>query len=162
METKSAVLGGLSTLIVGAIAFGGFAVANADNQPAPAPSIVVTTEAPAPIQEPAVTTPAPEPTTEAPAPVEAAPVAPVVEEPAPVVVEPAPVYVAPEPVAPAPAPAPVVVAPAPVVVAPAPAPGEYNRVQLEPVNGTTAYAYSTDPNAPVNAPAMPTGNGKRG
>jgi len=35
-------------------------------------------------------------------------------------------------------------------------------VQLEPVNGTTAYAYSTDPNAPVNAPAMPNGNGKRG
>ena len=156
METKSAVLGGLSTLIVGAIAFGGFAVANADNQPAPAPSIIATTEATAPIQEPAVTTPAPEPTTEAPAPVVAEP-APVVEPvaPAPIVVEPAPVYVAPEPVAPAPA-------PAPVYVAPAPAPGEYNQVQLAPVNGTSATAYSTDPNAPVNAPTAMPGNGKRG
>jgi len=117
METKSAIVGGLSALAAVGIAFGGFAVANADTQPAPAPvSTVVTTEAPAPVvQEPVVTEPAPEPTTEAPAPVEVAP-APVVEPvaPAPVVVEPAPVYVAPEPVYVAPEP----VAPAPVVPAP--------------------------------------------
>ena len=115
METKSAIVGGLSAFVAVGIAFGGFAVANADNQPAPAPVSAVTTEAPAPVQEPVVTTPAPEPTTEAPAPVEVAPApvaeapAPVVAEPAPVVAEPAPVYVAPQPVAPAP----VVPAPAP-------------------------------------------------
>jgi outer membrane biosynthesis protein TonB len=157
METKSAIIGGLSALAAVGIAFGGFAVANADTQPAPAPSAVVTTVTPAPVQEPApaVVTPAPEPST-IPAAVPAAPAPAPVQEPVYVAEEPAPapVYVAPEP-------APVAPAPAPVAVAPAPA-GEYNQVQLAPVNGTSATAYSTDPNAPVNAPTIMPGNGKRG
>ena len=159
METRSLTLGAAGTLLLGGLAFGLVSTANAENQPAPAPSIVATTEAPAPVvQEPVVTEPAPEPTTEAPAPVAAEPAPAPVVEPAPVVAEPAPVYVEPAPVAPAPEP--VYVQPAP---APAPAPaGEYNQVQLAPVNGTSATAYSTDPNSPVNAPAMPNGNGKRG
>lgn len=95
-------------LLVGGLAFGGFAIANAENQPAPTPVTAVTTVAPAPVQEPVVSEPAVEPApVETVAPVE---VAPVVAEPvAPVVVEPAPVYVAPEPVYVAPA------APAPIV-----------------------------------------------
>lgn len=160
METKSAIGGGLAALAAVGIAFGGFAVANADTQPAPAPSTVVTTVAPAPVQEPVVSTPAPEPTTAAPAPIEAAPapvaepVAPVAAEPAPVV-EPAPVYVAPEP---APAPVYVAPAPAPVYVAPEqPASGNVQYQILPP--GATAS--SPEQGAVVNGPAMSTGNGKR-
>ena len=117
METKSLALGAAGTLLLGGLAFGLVSTANAENQPAPAPSTVAVVETVAPSPEPVVSTPAPEPSTAAPAPVEVAPVAPVVEPvaPAPVVVEPAPVYVAPEPVQPA---------PAPVYVAPAPAPQE--------------------------------------
>lgn len=113
METKSLALGAAGTLLLGGMVFGLALTANAENQPAPAPVSVVTTEAPQPVQEPAVTeTPAPEPTQE-PAPVE-----PVAEAPAP-----APAPAEPAPVAPAPA-EPVYVAPpvyAPVIVAP-PAP----------------------------------------
>ena len=133
METKSAVLGGLSVLTAAAIAFGGFAVANADNQPAPAsPTVTATTEAPAPIQEPVVTEPAVEPV------VEPAPVAPVIEAPAPVVVEPAPVM--PEPVYVAPVvvqPAPIYTPPAAVYIAPAP---------------TSAQTFEAPP---ISAPGVP-------
>lgn len=122
METKPAIaLGAFGTLLLGGLAFGLVATANAENQPAPV-SVVATTVAAEPTQEPVVTeTPTPaaaEPATvaEAPAPdPEPAPV-----DPAPVYVEPAPVVVAPVIVPPAPAyvePVPVQTAPwAPVVV----------------------------------------------
>ena len=113
-------------LLVGGLAFGLVGIANADNEPAPTPVTVVTTEAAAPTQEPAVTA---EPTTE-PAPVEAEPAAPAAE-PAPA--EPAPVYVAPEP-----EPAPVYVAPAPVYVAPATEPTQntyYSKPTAPPAVG---------------------------
>jgi len=100
--------------------FGALGIANADNQPAPAPA--VTTSAPVETTAPIST---PEPVvTETPAP--AAPVVPVVE-PAPVVVEPAPVVVVPEPVY-----------VAPVYVAPAPEPGQnfyYSQPTAPPANG---------------------------
>ena len=157
METKSLALGAAGTLLLGGLAFGLVSTANAENQPAPAPSTVITTVAPAPIQEPAVSTPAPEPTTAAPAPVEAAP-APVAEPvaPAPVVEAPAPVYVAPEPVAPAPAP--VYVAPAPAYVAPEQPTAGNVQYQILPPGAT---ASSPEQGAVVNGPAMSTGNGKR-
>jgi len=98
MEKRSAVLGAVGTLATLGIAFGGFAIANAENQPAPAPAPVTAVTATAtPTPETVVTTAAPEPSA---APV-AEPVATVA--PAPVVVEPAPVVVAPEPVYVAPA-----------------------------------------------------------
>ena len=132
METKSAVLGGLSVLTAAAIAFGGFAVANADNQPAPvSPTVTATTEAPAPVQEPVVTEPAVAPVVEP---------APVVEAPAPVVVEPAPVVpVVPEPVYVAP----VVVQPAPVYTPPA-------AVYVAPVGPAQTFEAP-----PISAPGVP-------
>jgi outer membrane biosynthesis protein TonB len=119
METKSAVLGAAGMLVALGAVFGALGIANADNQPEPAPAVTtsapVETTAPISTPEPVVTTEAPEPVAE-PAPV---------VEPAPA--EPAPVYVAPEP---APAPAPVYVAPA----------GEspiysYSKPTEAPVNG---------------------------
>lgn len=133
METKSAVLGAAGMLFAGGLAFGLIGIANADSQPAPAPSTAATTTAPEPTPEPVVTEtpvePAPEPVIEEPAAVEPAP------EPA--YVEPAPVYVA--------APAPVYVEPAPipaqngVVNAPAD-PGDIKNTGrgAQPTDGSTA------------------------
>lgn len=69
MQTKSAVLGAVGTLLAGGMVFGLIATANAENAPAPVPpsataSPVVTTE---PTQEPAVTQPVAEPAAPAPA-----------------------------------------------------------------------------------------------
>jgi len=122
METKSAVLGAAGMLFAGGLAFAALGIANAVNEPAPAPSTVATVVAPAPTPEPVVTEPAPVETPAAPVVVE--PVAPVVE-PAPVVVAPEPVYVAPEPVA-------------PVYVAPASEPGQntyYSKPTAPPAVG---------------------------
>lgn len=122
METKSAVLGAAGMLFAGGLAFGLIGIANADNQPAPAPSTVATVVAPAPTPEPVVTEPAPVET----------PAAPVVAEPVTPVVEPAPVVVAPAPIEP------VYVAPAPVYVAPSAEPGQntyYTKPTAPPVSG---------------------------
>jgi hypothetical protein len=147
METKSAVLGAAGMLLVGALGFGGFAVANANNTPAPA---VITSTTATATPEPTI---APEPAvTVTPEPV-AVPVAPV--EVAPVVVEPAPAVPEPVVVAPVePAPAPVVAEPAPVA---------------EPVQTGATYQLlppgtvvsSPEQGAVINGPAMSTGNGKR-
>lgn len=123
METKSAVLGAAGMLFAGGLAFASLGIANAINEPVPAPSIVATVVAPEPSPEPVVT--------ETPAPVVVEPAAPVVA-PAPVVEVPAPVVV--EPVAPAP----VYVAPAPVYVAPAAEPGQntyYSKPTAPPASG---------------------------
>lgn len=152
METKSAVLGAAGMLLTGALAFGGFAIANAENTPAPVVTSTTATATPVPTitPEPVVsTTPEPEPTIDSVA-------GQVVEQPAPVV-EAVPV----EPVAPAPAP--VYAEPAPVVVAPAPAPAP------EPIQTGATYQLlppgtvvsSPEEGAVINGPAMSTGNGKR-
>ena len=113
METKSAVLGAAGMLVALGAVFGVLGIANADNQPAPAPA--VTTSAPVETTAPTLT---PEPVvTETPA-----PVAPAIE-PAPVVAEPAPVVVVPEP---------VYVAPAPAVEAPV---YSYGQPTAPPLNG---------------------------
>jgi hypothetical protein len=133
METKSAVLGAAGMLLAGGLAFAALGIANAENQPAPAPSVTAAVVAPEPTPEPVVTTKAPEPAA----------------EPAPVVIEPAPVVVEPVPVAPvAIEPAPVYVAPAPVYVAPEPV----NAPQPTYMPGVTVGA-TTD--GQVNKPADP-------
>lgn len=116
METKSAVLGAAGMLFAGGLAFASLGIANAINEPVPAPSVVATVVAPEPSPEPVVT--------ETPAPVVVEPAAPVVA-PAPVVEVPAPVMVEP-------------VVPAPVYVAPAAEPGQntyYSKPTAPPAVG---------------------------
>lgn len=156
METKSLALGFAGSLLLGGMAFGLVATANADSQPAPAPAVITSTTAtpsPEPTTAPEpVVTPEPEPTIDSVA-------GQVVEQPAPAV-EAAPVAPDPAPVAPAPV-APAPVAPAPVAPAPAPAP--------EPVQTGATYQLlppgtvvsSPEEGAVINGPAMSTGNGKR-